>query len=270
MKLIKILTAIFCLLMALPAAQAAEKIKLMWLGQSAFRLTTLSGKVIVIDPWLLGNPTTPEKYKKLENLGQVDLIVLTHAHGDHLGDAAPLAQLNKTRVLASGDLNQTLVNLGVLPPELAMRFNKGGTVTPWPGVRITATHAEHSSDFQWKNPQTGKTESHPGGEPIGLIIELENGFRIYHMGDTGLFGDMGFIASYYKPDVILIPIGGNFTMDPVDAAYATKTYLRPKFAIPIHYGANPLIKRTPEEYVRALGNTDTKVLSITPGTEVEF
>jgi L-ascorbate metabolism protein UlaG (beta-lactamase superfamily) len=103
----------------------------------------------------------------------------------------------------------------------------------------------------WKNPATGKDEAHPGGEPVGFIIELENGFRIYHMGDTGLFADMAFIASYYKPDLVLMPIGGHFTMGPEDAAYATREWLKPRFVIPMHYGANPLGKGTPEQYMRA-------------------
>ena len=96
------------------------------------------------------------------------------------------------------------MTLGVLPPALSVRFGKGGTITPLgPDVKITATHAEHSSEIVWKNPETGKDESHIGGEPVGFIIELENGFKIYHMGDTGLFGDMKFIGEYYKPDLII-------------------------------------------------------------------
>lgn len=86
-----------------------------------------------------------------------------------------------------------------------------------------------------ENPATSKDEVHVGGEPVGFVIELENGLKIYHMGDTGLFGDMKFIGDYYKPDVLLIPIGGNFTMGPVDAAYATREWIKPKTVIPMHY-----------------------------------
>jgi len=138
-------------------------------------------------------------------------------------------------------------------------------------VKITMVHAEHNSEYAWENPETKKTEVHFGGEPCGYIIQLENGFKIYHMGDTGLFGDMKFIADYYKPDLILIPIGGGqFVMNPVDAAYATNSLLKPKYALPFHYATNPALVGTPEEYIKALGKTTTKVFSINPGDKVEF
>lgn len=249
------------------------KAELLWLGQSAFRLTTPSGKVIVIDPWLRTNPSTPQPYKDLAKLGKVDLILVTHGHFDHIADAPALALLNQARVLAPGDLNQTLTVLKVLPPELAPRMNKSGSVTPFadvPSIKITAVHAEHSSLFVWKNPTTGLDEVHVGGEPVGFIIELENGLKIYHTGDTGLFMDMKFIGEYYKPDVLLIPIGGNFTVGPVEAAYATREWIRPKFVIPMHYGSNPLAKGTAPEFVQAMGQGPTQVLTLKPGEKADF
>ncbi|MGA8049939.1 MAG: MBL fold metallo-hydrolase, partial [Burkholderiales bacterium] len=135
---------------------------------------------------------------------------------------------------------------------------------------VTATHAEHSSVYVWHNPATDKDETHPGGEPVGYIIQLENGFRIWHMGDTGLFGDMKLIADYYKPDLVLIPIGGHFTMDPKDAAFALRELIKPKYAIPIHYGAGPLNKGTPQELIEALGNAPVKILPLKPGEEAQF
>lgn len=150
-------------------------------------------------------------------------------------------------------------------------MNKSGTVTPLgPDIKITMVHAEHSSELVWHNPATDKDETHVGGEPVGFIIELENGFKIYHMGDTGLFSDMRLIAEYYKPDLVMIPIGGHFVMSPRDAAYATKNYLKPKFAIPMHYGTFPQLKGAPEEYKQALGKTTTKVMSINPGDTLQF
>jgi L-ascorbate metabolism protein UlaG (beta-lactamase superfamily) len=221
------------------------KTELLWLGQSAFRIATPGGKVIVTDPWLLRNPKTPAPYKDLAALGKVDVILVTHGHLDHIADAPALARLNNVPMYAPGGLNQSLATLEVLPPELLPRFDKGGTVQPVPGIKVMATRAEHSSVYVWQNPATGKSETHVGGEPMGFVIEMENGFRIYHMGDTDLFGDMKLIAERYKPDLILIPIGGNFTMDPADAALATREFLKPKFAIPMHYGANPLGRGTP-------------------------
>jgi L-ascorbate metabolism protein UlaG (beta-lactamase superfamily) len=256
-----------------PAATPQAKAELLWLGQAAFRLTTPSGKVIVIDPWLRANPKTPAEYKDLGRLGKVDLILVTHAHGDHIADAPDLALMHKARVYAPGDLNMMLNTLGVLPPELTPRMNKSGTVTPFPdvpGLKITAVRAEHSSLYAWKNPATGKVESHYGGEPVGFIIELENGQKIYHMGDTGLFSDLKFIGEYYQPDVLLIPIGGNFTVGPKEAAYATREWLKPRVAIPMHYGTNPLNQGTPQQYRDALGQTITRVLPLQPGETYRF
>ena len=267
------LAASILLTLTNPASAQMGKADLLWLGQAAFKLTTPTGKVIMIDPWLRANPLTPPEYKSLEKIGKVDLILVTHGHGDHIADAPALALAHKARVFAPGDLNQTLTLLRVLPPELAPRMNKSGTVTPFadePRIKITAVKAEHSSSYVWKNPESGKDENHVGGEPVGFIIELENGVKIYHMGDTGLFGDMKFIGEYYQPDVLLIPIGGNFTMGPEDAAFATTQWIKPKSVIPMHYGANPLAKGTLPQFEQALGKTPIQLLGLKPGETASF
>ena len=253
------------------SAFAEGKTEVQWLGQAAFKITTPGGKVIVVDPWLTSNPKTPDAYKKLEALGKVDLILVTHGHLDHWADAPALAKLNNAPVYGPAGLMQSVIALDILPANLAVRFGKSGTVTPiGANIKITAVHAEHSSELGWKNPVTNKEEVHVGGEPVGYIIEMENGFKIYHMGDTGLFGDMRLIGDYYKPDLILIPIGGHFVMSPKDAAMATRDFLKPAFALPIHYGTTPVLKGTPSEYISALGNAPTKVLAIAPGEKVDF
>jgi L-ascorbate metabolism protein UlaG (beta-lactamase superfamily) len=252
-------------------AQApAGKIEVLWLGQSCFRITTLSGKVILTDPWLLQNPRTPPEYKKLEALGKIDVLLVTHGHADHFADAPALAKLHNVPMRAPGDMNAAVVALGILPPALAPRFNKGGTVEVAPGVKVTAVRSEHSSVVNWRNPATDKDEVHFGGEPLGYIIELEDGFRIYHAGDTAVFGDMKYIGERYKPDLALVPIGGNFTMDPTDAAYAVRELIRPKAVIPMHYGTNPLAKGTAKEFVDAMGTSPVKVLVAEPGTALIF
>ena len=271
-RLMKVLLVPVLSLFALGAAAQAGKLEVQWLGQTSMKVTTPGGKVIMIDPWLVTNPKTPAQYKDLDALGKIDLILVSHGHFDHSADAPALAKKNNAVVWGPAGLNQVWTTLGVLPAELSQRFGKGGTITPFgpDGVKITATHAEHSSEIVWKNPATGKDESHPGGEPVGFIIEMENGFKIYHMGDTGPFGDMKFIGEYYKPDLVIIPIGGHFVLSPKDAAYVTREWIKPKFALPVHYGTIPQLKGTPEEYIKALGDAPVKVFPIQPGERLIF
>jgi L-ascorbate metabolism protein UlaG (beta-lactamase superfamily) len=263
--------AIALLVPALLPAQPGGKVEVLWLGQAAFKITSPGGKVIVLDPFLVNNPKTPAEYKNLDKLGKVDLILVTHGHGDHVGDVKELAAKTKAKVYGPAGLIATLVDLGWVPAEQGVRFGKGGKVQPLgPQITITQVRAEHSSEVTVTDPATKKSTTHPGGEPAGFIIELENGFKLYHMGDTGIFGDMKLIADYYKPDLVLMPIGGHFVMDPKDAAHATREWLKPKFVIPIHYGTFPVLKGTPQEYMAALGQTATKVFAINPGDRLEF
>jgi L-ascorbate metabolism protein UlaG (beta-lactamase superfamily) len=195
---------------------------------------------------------------------------VTHAHVDHLGDAPAIAKLNNTVLYGPADMVTPLITLGVLPANLGHRFNKSGSVTPLPGIKVTAVKAEYSSLLMWNNPATGKNEAHPAGEAMGYIIQLENGFKIWHMGDTGLFADMQFISEHYKPDLVLIPIGGNFTMDPEDAAFAARTWIKPKNIIPIHCNSNPIAKGTLAEFQAAMKGSSIKVTPMTEGQTVEF
>ena len=249
---------------------AALRTEIVWLGQSAFKITTPGGKVIVTDPWLRTNPLTPANYKQPDAFGRIDVLLVSHGHFDHIADAPALAQQYNVPIRAPGDLNQTLTTLGVLPANLLPRMNKGGTIEPVPGIKVTAVHAEHSSVYVWRNPASSKDETHPGGEPVGWLIELENGFRIYHAGDTAAFGDMRLIGERFKPDLALVPIGGNFTMDAADAAWAVKELLRPKAVIPMHYGANPLARGTAKEFVDAMGSSPIRVIVAVPGQPISF
>jgi L-ascorbate metabolism protein UlaG (beta-lactamase superfamily) len=261
-------------LMAAPfvhAQSASGKTEMLWLGQAGFRIKSPGGKMIVIDPWLTAGPKTPAPYKTdLAALGKIDVLLVTHAHVDHIGDAPALAKLNNTVLYGPADMVTPLITLGLLPANLGHRFNKSGHVEPLPGIKVTAVHADHSSLLVWNNPATGKPESHPAGEPVGYIIELENGFKIWHMGDTGLFGDMKFIGEHYKPDLVLMPIGGNFTMDPEDAAFAARSLINPKTVIPMHFNSNPMTKGTLAEFQAAMKGSSIKVVPMTEGQTVEF
>jgi L-ascorbate metabolism protein UlaG (beta-lactamase superfamily) len=280
---IRLLVALLALCALTPSSTMAQggKTEVLWLGQACFRITTPGGKVIVIDPWLQKNPKTPPEYRNLDALGKVDMILVSHGHFDHFDDAVPLAKKHNVPIYGPAGLNQLLLTLGIMPGNLVPRANIGGSVLPLPGIKITMTHTAHSSEFNWKPatpgnearigglPQTGD-ETLVGGAAVGFVIQLENGFKIYHAGDTGLFGDMRLIGDYYRPDLVLLPIGGNFTMDAADAAFATREYLKPKYAIPMHYGSHPLHTGTPQKYIEALGNAAVKVLALNPGDKVEF
>jgi L-ascorbate metabolism protein UlaG (beta-lactamase superfamily) len=276
-KMIRTTTMLFAslamtLCTSLVSAQtAAGKTEVLWLGQASFRIKSPTGKNIVVDPWITGGPKTPAPYKTdLGALGKVDLLLVTHAHVDHIGDAPAIAKLNNTKLYGPADMVTPLITLGLIPAELGHRFNKSGSVRPVPGIKVTAVAAEHSSLLVWKNPATDKNESHPAGEAVGYIIELENGFKIWHMGDTGLFGDMKFIGEYYKPDLVLIPIGGNFTMGPEDAAYAIKEWIKPKAVLPMHYNSNPLAPGTLAEFEAAMKGSSIKIIGIKEGQTAEF
>jgi L-ascorbate metabolism protein UlaG (beta-lactamase superfamily) len=255
-----------------PAPAPADPVKpaqILWLGQSAFRIVTPGGKTIVIDPYLSAGPRAPAPYKTdLSALGKVDLLLVTHAHQDHLGDAPKIARLNNTPIYGPADMIGSMITLGIIPAELGYRFNKSGTVEPLPGIKVTPVHAEHSSLLVWKNPATGKNEAHPGGEPVGYIIELENGLKIWDMGDTGLFSDMAWIAAYYKPDLVMMPIGGNFTMGPVDAAWAAINWVKAPRVMPIHYGSNPMAKGTLKEFQDAMAGSGITIVAPSEGQPV--
>ncbi len=249
-------------------AQAAE---VQWFGQAAFKITSPGGKVILIDPFITKNPKTPEDLKDLSKLDDVDLILLTHGHGDHVGDAVVLAQQTGAKVALNADMGRTFFTLGWLQMEQMIRFNKSGSIQPiGKDITVTMVRAEHSSEVRHVDAASGKETMHPGGEPAGYIIELEDGYKIYHAGDTGVFAGMKFIADYYQPDLALLPIGGHFTMDPVHAAYAVRELLKTPSVIPMHYGTFPPLKGTPEAFKAALGDAPSEVVVMTPGEVQEF
>lgn len=267
----KHLTAFAAALVALAVSASAWAVDITWYGQSAFKIVSPGGKVIVIDPFITKNPKTPKAMKDLKAIGKVDLILVTHGHGDHVGDTVALAKMTGAKVGMNADMGRTFFALGWLDMKQMIRFNKSGPIKPiGDAITITMVRAEHSSEVRHKDKTTGKESMHPGGEPAGYVIKLENGYTIYHAGDTGVFGDMKLIGEYYKPDLALLPIGGHFTMDPVHAAYAVKTLLKTKTVMPMHYGTFGLLKGTPAEFKAALGDADTEVVVMNPGDTRKF
>ena len=171
----------------------------------------------------------------------------------------------------NADMGHSFAALGWVPYDRLIRFNKSGPIMPiGKDIRITMVHAEHSSTVVHTDPTTKKKSVLPGGEPSGYIIELENGFKIYHAGDTGVFSDMKFIGEYYKPDLALLPIGGHFTMDPAHAAYAVRNLLKISRVIPMHYGTFPPLKGTPEQFKQELAGYSTEVIDMKPGEKRNF
>jgi L-ascorbate metabolism protein UlaG (beta-lactamase superfamily) len=267
------LTVIGAMFLLFGRVALADQVEVLWLGHSAFRITSTTGKVIVIDPLLKRNPKTPAKYKDLKALGKVDLILVTHGHGDHVSDLPELAKMTGATVVTNFELGNNLVALGLLDGSKTIAMNKGGAVAPLgPGIKVHMVPAEHSSSVDLVNikPEATGVRHIDGGVPVGYVIELENGFRIYDTGDTDVFGDMALISKFFKPDLALVCIGGHFTMDPERAAYAVRELIRPKQVIPMHYGTYPVINRTPAEFKAALGNTPIKVLDVKPGEAVKF
>lgn len=276
MRPLKVLATIFALSILLFANSAAAEIEVLWLGQSTTRITSETGKVIVIDPFLTKNPKAPSEFRDLKALGKVDLILVTHGHQDHAADLLPLARLTGAKVVANYEFINNLVSLGALEGNNAISMGVGGYVEPLGrGIKIHMVPAEHSSSIDLRslgidNSMSKRFRHIEGGAAAGYVVELENGFKIYHSGDTAVFGDMALIHALHKPDLALLCIGGKFTMDPVSAAYAIKKLIKPKQVIPIHYGTYPVINRTPAELKKALGNSMVKILDVLPGTPVKF
>ncbi len=227
--------------------------KITFFGHSAFFIETNQERTIWIDPWL-ENPQAPGKLP--EKADAPDLILVTHAHGDHLGNCEKLVQSSATEVVAIHEIQQYLLARG-LPNVTGM--NIGGTYVT-KDISITMVTAVHSSSIQEGN------EILYGGEAAGFIIRLEDGFTIYHAGDTALFGDMVLIGTLYSPDIALLPIGSHYVMGPKEAAYAAKLLNVPK-VVPMHYGSFPVLTGTVEDFVREIDEMGLKtdIVILEPG-----
>jgi L-ascorbate metabolism protein UlaG (beta-lactamase superfamily) len=226
---------------------------LTWLGHSTFKLVTRGSKTVVLDPWVEGNPACPQGQKHFD---KIDIMTISHGHGDHMGDAVTLAKRHRPTVVCIYEIHAWLQRKGVVTTS---PMNKGGTQEVH-GLRFTMTQALHSGGIE------DGSQVHCGGEPCGFILTLEDGTRIYHAGDTAVFADMQLIGEIYQPEIALLPIGDLFTMSPREAAYAARM-LKPKVIVPMHHGTFPALTGTPEvlrEELKKLG-VASEVVALRPG-----
>ena len=227
-------------------------IKLTWLGHATFRVITPGGTVIYVDPWVMGNPKCPADEKEVK---KVDVMLCTHGHFDHIGDAVEIAKKHHPVVVGIFELMAWMGKKGV---KNSSPMNKGGTQSV-ADIRVTMVHADHSCGISEGD------ETIYGGEACGYIIECANGIKTYHAGDTNVFGDMAIIHELYKPDVALLPIGDHYTMSPREAAYAANL-LKTKTVIPMHFGTFPALTGTPAELQKLLPGVD--VVAMQPGETI--
>jgi L-ascorbate metabolism protein UlaG (beta-lactamase superfamily) len=230
-------------------------IQIIWLGHATFEIQVESGEVLILDPWIEGNPAYPEKHK----IHKADAIAVSHAHSDHMGSVIPLAKKFGPKVVSIVEIAGWLGSKGV---ENTIGFNKGGTVDLG-FVKLTMTHALHTSSISDGDKMIY------GGEAASYILTFKDGRRAFFAGDTAVFSEMALYAEIYHPELALLPIGDFYTMAPEEAAYAARM-LKVKQVIPMHYGTFPALTGTPAQLEEKLSGSGIEVLTLTPGHKTSW
>ncbi|HHY45873.1 MAG TPA: metal-dependent hydrolase [Firmicutes bacterium] len=239
---------------------------LTWLGQAATRLVSATGSHLFFDPWVTGNPVCPVK---LEDLGRVDVILVTHGHFDHFGDSLAICRRTGAKLVGSPEVAWYADQKGIARGSQALPMGIGGTIQVG-GFIIHMVPALHQTALYGEEWQAERRFI-PDGGAAGYVVRTPGGVNVYHAGDTALFSDMRLIAERFSLDVALLPIGGRFTMDPFDAARAVEL-LRPRVVIPIHYNTNPDLTVDVSEFVQGVKarSPRTEVVVLKPGESVEL
>jgi L-ascorbate metabolism protein UlaG (beta-lactamase superfamily) len=231
-------------------------LEITWLGHGTFQLRLPSGEVMVLDPWVEGNPAYPAGH----SFEHIDSILITHGHYDHIHDAIPLAKRFSPQVVAIYETCHWLESKGV---GRTCGMSKGGTQRVGT-VDVTMTHAVHGCGI------LDDGEMVYGGEACGYLLRLEDGRGVYFAGDTNVFSDMALIRELYQPELAFLPIGDLFTMGPREAALACRL-LRPRRVIPMHFGTWPPLNGRPEQLAELIGDLPgTEVWPLTPGKPVNW
>lgn len=246
------LVVAFCVTRAQAQASSKKKeIQITWLGHAAFELVSSAGTDILIDPFLTKNPATPAELKDLSRY-HPNFILVTHSHGDHLGDAIELAKMTNAKIVSV--YMPEPFKKAELPSELIEPVNVGDHVTLG-DVKVHVVPAMHSSE--------------PSGRPVGFVVEFADGRSVYHEGDTWIFGDMALIQEFYHPNIILMPVGAVADgQTPRMAWIAVTRYFKPQVVIPMHYGALP--GSSTEADLRAVFGKDPRVVFMKPGETKKF
>lgn len=224
--------------------------RITWLGHATVLIETAKGTTLLVDPFISQNPKFPKSFSLPK---KIDYVLLTHGHGDHMGDAVPVATKHDSTVVAIVELAGYVAGKGV---KNTIGFNIGGTVQLG-DVAVSMVEATHSAAAQ------DEKGTHYVGVATGFVLSIAGGPVLYHSGDTSVFGDMKLIAQLYKPEVAMLPIGGFYTMGPKEAALAVEL-LQPKAVLPIHFGTFPPLTGTPKE-LAALIDSRIEVLMPAPG-----